>query len=222
MAIIPSTSDTINMKKSAWPDPFEEARLAKGTGEMNDQDDPVVMVLRHKDVRKCAHNWKSFQSAAEPGRIVVPSEVNIRKTRQIPFELDPPVHGEYRQVVEQWFKRPLQADYREALRAQIEALVAEALEKEVVEVIGEFSLPLQSRALTLLLNVPYAEAETWISWGTHVFRSEGEALDGDKAAILYNYIDQQIERAIGNPGEDLYSILFRAEVQGKKLSLIHI
>ena len=72
------------MKKSELPDPFDQARIEKGLGEMNDQDDPVVMVLRHKDVRKCAHNWKTFQSGAQPGRIVIPSEVAIRDTRQIP------------------------------------------------------------------------------------------------------------------------------------------
>ena len=63
------------MKKSALPDPFEKARLESGCGHMNDQNDPVTMLLRHKDVRKSAHNWKTFQSGAEPGRIVVPSEV---------------------------------------------------------------------------------------------------------------------------------------------------
>ncbi|NRB53826.1 MAG: cytochrome P450 [Saprospiraceae bacterium] len=206
------------MKKSALPDPFEEARLQAGLGHINDQDDPVLMVLRHKDVRKCAHQWQRFQSGAEPGRIVVPSEVNIRKTRQIPFELDPPQHGQYRAVVEQWFKRPLEPAYRAALKVQIDDLIDEVLGKEKVEVVSEFSLPLQSRALTLLLNIPYEEAETWISWGTHVFRSEGEALDGDKAAILYDYIDEQIDQAIDNPGEDLYSVLLRAEVEGKKLT----
>ena len=169
------------MKKSKLPDPFEEARLEKGLGDLNDQNDPVKMILRHKDVRKTAHNYKTFQSAAKPGRIVVPSEVNIRETRQIPFELDPPVHGAYRALVEPWFKRPLQPEYTEKLKAQISALVDEALKKDKVEVIEEFALVLQSRALTLLLNIPYEEAETWISWGTHVFRSEDTALDADKA-----------------------------------------
>ena len=65
------------MNKSKINDPFEKARLENGFGEMNDQDDPVVMVLGHKDVRRCAHNWKTFQSAAKPGRIVIPSEVNL-------------------------------------------------------------------------------------------------------------------------------------------------
>ncbi|MEM9986037.1 MAG: cytochrome P450, partial [Bacteroidota bacterium] len=168
---------------SEFPDPFEHARQEKGWGEMNDQDDPVLMLLRLKDVRKSAHKWQTFQSGAKPGRIVIPSEVNIRETRQIPFEVDPPEHGAYRALVEAWFKRPLEEEYQAQLSAQIETIVEEVLAKEAIEVVGEFSLPLQSRALTLLLNIPYEEAETWISWGTHVFRSEDTALDGDKAAI---------------------------------------
>jgi len=206
------------MEKSKLPDPFEKARLDKGYGEMNDQDDPVTMLLRHKDVRKSAHNFKTFQSGAQPGRIVVPSEVNIRDTRQIPFEVDPPLHGEYRAIVEPWFKRPLQEEYQEKLTAQITSLVDEILNKDTVEVVNQFALPLQSRALTLLLNTPFSESETWISWGTHVFRSEGEALDADKANILYDYIDAEIGRALENPGDDMYSILLSSDFQGRKLS----
>ena len=206
------------MKKSEFPDPFEKARLDKGYGKMNDQDDPVTMLLRHKDVRKSAHNYKTFQSGAQPGRIVVPSEVNIRDTRQIPFEVDPPVHGEYRAIVEPWFKRPLQPEYQEKLSVQISNLVDEIINNGTVEAVNGFALPLQSRALTLLLNTPFSEAETWISWGTHVFRSEGEALDGDKANILYNYIDDQIERAVKEPGDDMYSVLLSSDFQGRKLT----
>ncbi len=206
------------MKKSELPDPFGDARSEKGYGEINDQNDPVTMLLRHKDVRKSAHNYKNFTSEAVPGRIVVPSEVNIRETRQIPFEVDPPVHGAYRAIVEPWFKRPLQPEYQEKLTAQISANIAEVLQKGTVEVVEGFALPLQSKALTLLLNTPFAESKTWISWGTHVFRSEGEALDGDKANILYKYIDAQIDRASENPGDDMYSVLLASEFEGRQLT----
>jgi len=206
------------MKKSELKDPFEDARKATGLGEMNDQNDPVKMVLGLKDVRKCAHNWKTFQSGATPGRIVVPSEVNIRTTRQIPFEVDPPEHKAYRALVDTWFKRPLEEEYTKKLTAQIDAIVEDVLTKDTVEVVEQFSLRLQSRALTLLLNTPYEEANTWIGWGTHVFRSEGEALDGDKANLLYDYIDEQITEAIKNPGADLYSVLLQSEKDGKKLT----
>jgi len=206
------------MKKSNITDPFEKSRLEKGFGEMDDQNDPVVMALRHKDVRKCAHNWKTFQSGAKPGRIVIPSEVNIRDIRQIPFEVDPPMHGQYRAIVEKWFKRPLEEEYQDALKKQIHSIVDAVLAKDSVEVINEFSLVLQSRALTLLLNVPFTESETWISWGTHVFRSADSDLDADKANVLYNYIDKELERVSKTPTNDLYSVLLNSEVDGKKLT----
>lgn len=206
------------MKKSDMQDPFAEARSTTGIGQMDDQNDPVTMVLGLKDVRKCAHNWKTYQSGAKPGRIVVPSEINIRNTRQIPFEVDPPEHGDYRAVIEPWFKRPLQEDYQASLTTQIEVLVDYMLTLDDVEIVSDFALKLQSRALTLLLNVPYENSETWISWGTHVFRSEGDSLDIDKASLLYDYIDEQIDIATSNPSDDMYSLLVNAQVNGKKMT----
>lgn len=207
------------MKISEFLDPFEQARLEKGIEEINDQNDPVSMVLRLKDLRKCAHNWNTFNSGgAPPGRIVIPSEEKIRDIRQIPVEVDPPMHKSYRALLDPWFKRPLQEAYQEKLTQMIQELIDEAIESDKTEIVEEFSLRLQSRALTFLLNVPYEEADTWISWGTHVFRSEGNALDGNKAAMLDNYIAAQIDQAMENPGEDLYSVLLSAEVNGQKLT----
>jgi len=206
------------MKKSKFSDPFDKTRKTKGIGEIDDQNDPVVMILRHKDVKQCAHNWQTYQSGAKPGRIVVPSEVAIRDIRQIPFEVDPPLHGEYRQLVEDWFRRPFKPTYEAKLLEQIESLVDEILEKDSLEVVTQFALPLQSNALTLLVNVPEKEADTWISWGTHVFRSEDNPLDGSKADILYDYLDEQIEKASKTPGDDMYSLLLDAEFQGRKLT----
>ncbi|WP_044210861.1 cytochrome P450 [Flammeovirga sp. OC4] len=205
-------------KLSEFPDAFEQARIEKGYGEIDDQNDPVTMLLRLKDVRKTAHNWKTFISGAEPGRIVVPSEVHIRDIRQIPFEVDPPEHKSYRDLVEPWFKRPLEEGYQKVLKTIIDELIDEVLTKDQFEVVGDFSLKLQSRALTTLLNVPYKESETWIDWGVHVFRSEDTDLDGGKANILFDYLDEKIEEASKNPGDDLYSLLLSAVVDGKKMT----
>lgn len=206
------------MKKSEQSDPFATVRAETGLGFMDDQNDPVTMVLGLKDVRKCAHNWKTFQSGAKPGRIVIPSEVNIRETRQIPFEVDPPEHKSYRDLIEPWFKRPLETDYQKQLTSIIEGVFDDVLLQPETEVVSQLALVLQSRALTLLINTPMSEAETWINWGTHVFRSDTTALDGDKAAILYDYIEAQIERAEQAPGNDLYSFLLQSKVMGKPMT----
>ncbi|WP_049720964.1 cytochrome P450 [Gilvimarinus polysaccharolyticus] len=206
------------MKPSDHLDPFQQARTEQGVSKIDDQNDPVNMVLRLKDVRKCAHNWKTYSSEATPGRIVVPSEVNIRDTRQIPFEVDPPKHSAFRELLDPWFKRPLQDKYRDKLRKQISTLIDDVNQQDSIEAIYNFSLLLQSRALTVLMNTPESEAETFISWGTHVFRSEDDPLDAAKAQQLYDYIDQKIDEAEANPSDDLFSTLLAAEVDGERLA----
>jgi len=157
--------------KELLPDVFAKARHETGHCPYIDQEEEVTMLLRLKDVRKAAHNWKDFQSGATPGRIVVPSEVKIRDTRQIPFEVDPPEHGEYRSLLEDWFRRPLNEEYEQQLTELVDQQLDSVFMSDSLEVVESFALPLQSRALTLLLNIPLEEAETWINWGTHVFRS---------------------------------------------------
>ncbi|MFT6880654.1 MAG: cytochrome P450 [Arcticibacterium sp.] len=207
-----------NIEPSEMSCPFAAARHETGIDKMDDQNDPVTMLLRMEDVRKTAQNWEIFSSQVRPGRIVIPSEVNIRAIRQIPFELDPPLHGKYRSLIEAWFKRPLEETYSTLLTTQMETAIDEALKRESLEVISDLVLPIQSRALTLLLNTPSEEAETWISWGTHVFRSEGDALDADKANILYDYIDNELDKAAKNPGDDFYSVLLNSEFEDRKLN----
>ncbi len=206
------------MPHSEFNDPFKEARNKTGIGKMVDQDDPLLMVLSHADVKAYAQDHQTFSSDARPGRIVVPSEEKIRDIRQIPFEMDPPEHTAYRGVMEDWFRRPYQKGYEAALDELVAQSVDEALQKEAVEVVTDFSLRLQSKALTLLVNVPIKEAETWISWGTHVFRSDDNPLDSTKADVLYQYLDEQIEQAADSSGEDMYSVLSAAELNGRKLT----
>ena len=205
-------------KDELIPDPFENARKEKGHHLVNDQDDPVNMILGYPEVRKCAHDWQTFQSGDRPGRIVVPSEVHIRDIRQIPFEVDPPEHTQYRDMVEEWFRRPLSSDYTEKLTLIVISIVDEALEKDQLEVVNEFSLPLQSKALTLLLDEPINESETWIGWGTHVFRSKETNLDASKATELYDYLDSKISEAKSSSRKNMYTLLLTAEFDGRKLT----
>jgi cytochrome P450 len=136
--------------------------------------------------------------------------------RQLPVETNPPDHTEYRAIVEPFFRRAKDPD----MIAQVEALVHELLDVAIgrasIEIVREFALPLQSRALAYLLNVPETEATTWISWGTHVFRDGG---DGQrKGAALEAYLHEQLDRAAANPGDDFFSALTHATFRGRPLT----
>jgi len=196
-------------------DPFKEARRESGILKAEFQGRPIPMILRHKDVRKAAKDWKTFSSDA-PFRVVIPSEEDVRSVRQLPIETDPPDHTDYRKLVEPLFRRPGEPQMIEAVESLVAGMLSEAVDTGIVEVVREFALPLQSRALAHLLNLPESEADIWIGWGTHVFR------DGDdgagKGSVLDAYIEAQFDRAETEPGEDFFSILTQATFRGRRLT----
>ena len=170
------------------------------------------MILRHEDVRKTAKDWKTFSSNA-PFRVPIPSEEDVRTMRQLPVETDPPDHTDYRKIVEPFFLRAKDPGVIAQVDTLIDGLLRDAMGRESIEVVREFALPIQSRALTYLLNVPESEAAIWISWGIHVFR------DGaSKGASLETYLHQQFDRALASPGDDFFGALTKATFRGRPLT----
>lgn len=103
-------------------------------------------------------------------------------------------------MVESFFRRAKDPVVMSAIEGMIGALIDDAAARESIEIVREFALPLQSRALTHLLAVPEAEAETWIEWGVHVFR---DGADGkQKGQVLEDYLQQRFDQALREPGED--------------------
>ncbi len=200
---------------SDLPDPFREARKKDGVLRCVFQGESIPMLLRHGDVREAAKDWKTFSSDA-PFRVPIPSEEEVRTMRQLPIETNPPEHTGYRAIVEPFFQRPKQPE----VVARVEALLAEklgqALHRESIEVVTELALPVQSRSLTYLLNVPESEAETWLGWGIHVFKVSGGAFK--KGTVLEDYLRAQFDRAAANPGPDFFSALTQATYRGRKLT----
>ena len=196
------------------PDPFREPRRREGVMPFPSGDEQIPMLLRHEDVRRAAKDWKTFSSDA-PFRVPIPSEEHLRHERQLPIETDPPDHTDYRNLVEPFFLRAREPAYAARIERLIDRLLDDTLSRGTIEVVGEFALPLQSRALTVLLDVPESEADRWIGWGVHVFHGQ----DGiDKAAALDTYLHEQFDRAAAAPGHDFFSLLTGAMFRGRPLT----
>lgn len=195
-------------------DPFRAKREQDGVLRNDFKGEIIPMILRHKDVCEAAKDWKTFSSDA-PFRVPIPSEEDVRSVRQLPIETDPPDHTDYRRIVEPFFRRALQQEVIGQVENLVDEFLTGALSRESVEIVWDFALPIQSRALTYLLNVPESEAKVWIGWGTHVFR-DGEGQK--KGAALENYIQSQLDRVAKSPGEDFFSALIQANYRGRALT----
>lgn len=199
----------------AFSDPFHAARESSGVMQCPFHGENITMLLRHEEVRKAAKDWQTFSSDA-PFRVPIPSEEAVRSVRQLPIETDPPEHAEYRAIAEPFFQRAKQPEMIERIESLIADILDEALQRESLDIVHEFALPIQSRALTHLLNVPAEEAEIWIGWGIHVFKVTGG--DFKKGTALDDYLCAKFDEVEANPGEDFFSALVRAEYQGRKLT----
>lgn len=196
-------------------DPFREAREAGPILAARFQDETIPMILRLKDVRAAAKDPSTFRSDA-PCRVPIPSEEDVRTVRQYPLEVDPPVHASYRKIVEPFFLRPKQPEVLAKIQTLIGSLIEKTLTGEPLDVVQDFAIPLQSRALTYMLNVPESEADQWIAWGIHVFK------DGDgtsKGPFMEKYCRSMFEAATEDPGEDFFSVLNRAKFEERLLTM---
>ena len=202
---------------SSERDSFKTARAASDAIGVQIGDERIAMLLTYKGVRNAAKNWQTFSSDT-PFRVPIPSEEDQRSVRQLPIETDPPLHRKYRSAIEPFFRRPMQAEYL----AQIEALIRDTLidcaQRPSFDIVHAFALPVQSRALALLLGVPKAEAETWMGWGTHVFHDGPDS--AQKGADLETYLRDTIEasRSLSNP-DNFFTALNTITIDQRPLSL---
>lgn len=196
------------------PDPFKKARAEAPVLQCPFRGEPITMILRHEDVRKSAKDWQTFSSDA-PFRVPIPSEEDVRTMRQLPIETDPPEHTEYRAIAEPFFKRAKDPGMIARVEALIDRLLDEVISRGTSEIVHEFALPLQSHALTYLLNVPESEAATWIGWGIHVFRVRDGLKPGTE---LEEYLHRRFDQAEAAPGEDFFSALVQADYRGRRLT----
>jgi cytochrome P450 len=196
-------------------DPFQEARAATGLLQCPFHGENITMILRHEDVRKAAKDWQTFSSDV-PFRVPIPSEEDVRSMRQLPIETNPPEHTDYRDIVEPFFQRAKEPEMMTKVEALLNRKLTEVLERDSIEIVNEFALPVQSIALTYLLNTSESEADIWIGWGIHVFKVTGGEFK--KGTVLEDYLQRKFDEAEANPGEDLFSALTKAAFRGRKLT----
>ena len=199
------------------PDPFREKRRTDGVLGLPTDKEVIPMILRHEDVRRAAKDWKTFSSDA-PFRVPIPSEEDVRSVRQLPIEVDPPEQTDYRKLVEPFFLRAKQPAFVARVEELADRLLADALGRDSIEVVEQFALPLQSKALAILLDVPESEADLFISWGIHVFHVADGERGVHKGAALERYLNEQFDRAAANPGDDFYGVLTKARFHGRLLT----
>ena len=197
-------------------DPFGSAR-PKGSypGQFGGEEIPVL--INYADIRRAAGDWEHLSNDA-PGRIQIPAEDDVRSLRQLPIETDPPLHTIYKALVQDFFRRPrTDPETRAAIDAVISGVFDDLPDGGDVDALQQVALPIQSRALAVLLGLPLDEAEDWIGWGLHAFKTSS---GNDQAAAdrLLAMIEGHVDRAMTGGGSDFFGHLAQVQLDGRRLA----
>ncbi|HEY6763047.1 MAG TPA: cytochrome P450 [Baekduia sp.] len=175
------------------------------------------LLTRYADVRAAAVDWKTYTSAV-PGVTAIPM-VHQRDTAQIPIELDPPEHSRYRHLIQPAFRRDRVAALRPDLEERLVGLWARLLAQESGDLVADVVVPFSLATLGRFLGLPQQDTVLWLGWVRRMFSSTTDRADAVAASDeLGAYIDDLVAAREAHPGDDFFSHLLAARLDGRGLT----
>jgi cytochrome P450 len=172
------------------------------------------VLTRYEDVLRVAQDWRTFSSALG---VSVPDTEMVVKA--IPEHLDPPLHREYKRLINAWFTPAVVADYEQPTRDLVNRLIDDFVEAGRCDFMAAFARPFPGLAFfELVLNAPsddvaeINEMATAASVPTNPNR--GEAWRG-----MYTWISDLVEtRRQQRPRGDVVDAVIAAEIEGEPIT----
>lgn len=178
-------------------------------------------LTRYADIVAAAQDPSTFSSAQ---KATIPDSTGPTRPPRPPLETDPPVHTEYRTLLNRYFAprkvRRLEPAIREIARELISGAIAEGRADAAATV----SFPMPALVLCHLLGVSADNANQIKSWANELLEAARDGNTAVHAAIneqLYAFAEELVaSRAINplDPDEDLVTGFVTASIAGKKLT----
>lgn len=172
------------------------------------------VATRYEDVLRIAQDWRTFSSARG---VSIPETKMV--VRAIPEHVDPPLHREYKRLINAWFTPAVVARYEEPTRALVTRLVDGFAGVGRAELMADFARPLPGLAFfDLVLGAPadelaeLNEMATAASMPTHPRVRESWA-------GMYRWITGFVaERRAGPPRGDVVDAVLGARIDDRPIT----
>ena len=172
----------------------------------------VAEITSHADVKAAARDWARFSSAIQGDR-------DVRSYRQLPLEADPPEHADYRSILTPIFGRQEVAALEPQIRAVAADLVAELARRGTAEAVHELALPMVAASIGLAFGRPQ-DVDELRGWGIETWQIMPDGTrDGSR---LDAYLHRVFDEAHAMPGEDAFSRIAAARIDGRPLSRVEM
>jgi cytochrome P450 len=211
---------------------YEDCHRLRSIDPVNETPVGLWRLTRHRDCMHLLREAKAGMRSTE-GDSYSPRMTEQARHGRAQFMLfqDPPTHTRLRKLVSHAFTpRAIERWRSEAARIADDCLDAVQGRNEI-DIIADLALPVPSTVICEMLGVPLADRDTFTTWtaeATHAispnpFPDPVVMQRAESAAMsLASYFEDLIAKRRGSVGEDLLSLLIRAEEDGDRLSQVEL
>jgi cytochrome P450 len=190
-------------------------------------DGGLIVLGRHAD---CSRVLRDPRASSERNRSLLSPPQPPRRGALSFLSMDPPDHTRLRRLVSQAFTPRVVAGLAPRIREVTAELLTAAAERgpHELELVSQLAYPLPVRIISELLGVPPGDHRRFAAWSAQLahslqpeFMTDGTTDTGDAAVAreeFVAYFRDLIARRRAEPGDDLLTLLIRAEDEGSRLS----
>jgi cytochrome P450 len=175
----------------------------------SDEYGGYYVITRFQDVYDILHDPETFSSES----ITIPPIP--KEGPWIPIEIDPPMHGKYRQIILPLLSPQRVARFEPSTRQTAHELIDAFIDRGTADLATEYALPLPGVVLATLFDIPLEDRDWFQGLSFDVIHEVDDIGKKLKASMdLSDYLRSMIEarRSSEALGEDLMSIFLMAEI----------
>ena len=175
------------------------------------------IVSRYADINEAACDPATYSSADGTGTPPIPM-------RLLPIDTDPPLHREYRRIINPSFTpaavKANTEEWRALARELVDGFAAYTAGGEV-ELCEAFAVPFPQRVALRMIGFPDGDRPELAQWIDDITRLRGiddERVGHAAVNVMTRVMERLDERKeSGDPGTDLVGVLLGAEIDGRPL-----
>lgn len=168
------------------------------------------VVTRAADVREILMDTDLFSSEFS----AIPPQLRPRNLPEPPVGIDPPAHTQYRRILNGPFSPRAIRELEPFLRSVIIELIESFSPRGHCEFVAEFARQFPIIVFMKLAGVPLRDREMLLALVEERFRAPDSARQIEAAIKISEYTGELVRRKRAAPGEDIYSKIALAEIDG--------
>ena len=202
-------------------DYYDTLAWLRATAPAHRLRDGMWLISRYEDIRAISRQPDLFSSRHgaiinDPLRAAEPND----EAGSL-IHLDPPIHADYRKVLNRRFTPRSVGSYEAAIRAEADRAFSGLSVGDEIDAVEQIASPVPVAVIAELLGISDGDRSDFRRWSEAIIEisdNPGDASVAAAAAELFVFLDEHVRARAAQPAEDLISTILGVEVGGAPMT----